>query len=319
MCGDCRKRLIDPLVTGSGLFSVGTAASLAILRKAQPRSRCEVADRGNHFRSLMGRSKTGDRNAKAPCWQAGCGDRLQRVHGPRGAALFVAEGAEVFADARDLTRPNAAGDLIQKAGHVDVRIANLAFSYYRGCALALSDSEMERTFRRLVYPLHRLTRVSYRKCSRVSMIRSLWSAAPRPYGGEREFRFTLPLGKRSTPVFAMSPWRPRPTSKSTQSAGPLLRTPLSFNDPISKPTSSNSASHKFPPGGSQLAGNQRGLYFSWPAPRPTFSSARSYRFQGDRFESSQALYSEKRPDRADGQNTRLGQGTIDHQAQSFRI
>jgi 2-keto-3-deoxy-L-fuconate dehydrogenase len=50
--------------------------------------------------------------------------------GPDVAALFVEEGAEVFADARDLTQPNAAGDFIQEAGHVDVRIANLAFSYY---------------------------------------------------------------------------------------------------------------------------------------------------------------------------------------------
>jgi 2-keto-3-deoxy-L-fuconate dehydrogenase len=78
--------------------------------------------------------------------------------GPDGTALFVEEGSEVFADARDLTQPNAAGDLIQEAGHVDVLIANLAFSYYRGGVLELSDSEMERTFCRLVYPLHRLIR-----------------------------------------------------------------------------------------------------------------------------------------------------------------
>jgi 2-keto-3-deoxy-L-fuconate dehydrogenase len=39
-----------------------------------------------------------------------------------------------------------------------VLIANLAFSYYRGGVLELSDSEIERTFCRLVYPLHRLIR-----------------------------------------------------------------------------------------------------------------------------------------------------------------
>ena len=73
-------------------------------------------------------------------------------------SAFTAAGATVVGDSSDLTPPSAANDLIQGAGHVDVLVANLAFSYTGGLAHEITDDEMTRTFERLVFPLHRLVR-----------------------------------------------------------------------------------------------------------------------------------------------------------------
>jgi len=79
--------------------------------------------------------------------------------GPATAELFAAEGAEVVADTRDLTRPGACEALIDESGRVDVLIANLASENFSGTpATALDDASWERVFDVMVHPLHRLTR-----------------------------------------------------------------------------------------------------------------------------------------------------------------
>jgi 2-keto-3-deoxy-L-fuconate dehydrogenase len=79
--------------------------------------------------------------------------------GPATAEVFAAEGAQVMADTRDLTRPGACEALIDEAGRVDVLIANLASENFSGTpATALDDASWERVFDVMVHPLHRLTR-----------------------------------------------------------------------------------------------------------------------------------------------------------------
>jgi len=78
--------------------------------------------------------------------------------GPDIAALFREEGAEVLADARDLTVPSASGDLIRDAGRVDILMVNLAITYSPGFVQDIEDAELDRMLDRLVRPLHRLVR-----------------------------------------------------------------------------------------------------------------------------------------------------------------
>src|ERR1700730_4658000 len=73
-------------------------------------------------------------------------------------AFFREEGAEVFADERDLTIPAAADDLVREVGHVDILIANLATKFEFAQAGEQPESEMERLMNSIFYPLHRLTR-----------------------------------------------------------------------------------------------------------------------------------------------------------------
>ena len=73
-------------------------------------------------------------------------------------ALFREEGAEVFADQRDLTPPNAAQELVDEVGRVDILIANLAYPHKYAPATEKTDEDMALALNRLVYPLHRLTR-----------------------------------------------------------------------------------------------------------------------------------------------------------------
>jgi 2-keto-3-deoxy-L-fuconate dehydrogenase len=72
--------------------------------------------------------------------------------------LFKEEGAEVFAESRDLTPPDAADNLIREIGHVDILIANLAYPHKYAPATEKTDEDMELAMQRIVYPLHRLTR-----------------------------------------------------------------------------------------------------------------------------------------------------------------
>jgi 2-keto-3-deoxy-L-fuconate dehydrogenase len=72
--------------------------------------------------------------------------------------LFREEGATVFADSRDLTIQNASDDLIREAGHIDILIANLAYPHRFARVEEQSDEDLEYAVKRLVYPLHRLTR-----------------------------------------------------------------------------------------------------------------------------------------------------------------
>lgn len=77
--------------------------------------------------------------------------------GPATLELFSAEGAEVIADSTDLTVPGACADVVARAGHVDILIANLASANYSGIeATDLADEQWHRTFDMMVHPLHKL-------------------------------------------------------------------------------------------------------------------------------------------------------------------
>jgi NAD(P)-dependent dehydrogenase (short-subunit alcohol dehydrogenase family) len=79
--------------------------------------------------------------------------------GPATVELFRAEGAEVIADTRDLTRPGACEALIDEAGRVDVLVANLASPNYSGTPVTgIGDDVWAHVFDAMVHPLHRLTR-----------------------------------------------------------------------------------------------------------------------------------------------------------------
>jgi 2-keto-3-deoxy-L-fuconate dehydrogenase len=78
--------------------------------------------------------------------------------GPDIVTVFQEEGAEVLADRRDLTSPNAAAALIAEAGRVDVLVANLAVRVSGHLAVESDDAELDLMLNRLVRPLHRLTR-----------------------------------------------------------------------------------------------------------------------------------------------------------------
>ncbi|MBX9608675.1 MAG: SDR family oxidoreductase [Gammaproteobacteria bacterium] len=79
--------------------------------------------------------------------------------GPPTVAVFREEGAEVFADDRDLAVGGACEALIADAGEVDVLVANLAGPTFSGTATtALADEQFEQTFALMVRPLHRLVR-----------------------------------------------------------------------------------------------------------------------------------------------------------------
>ncbi|MBV9078787.1 MAG: SDR family oxidoreductase [Methylobacteriaceae bacterium] len=78
--------------------------------------------------------------------------------GPEVVAVFRENGAEVLADRRDLTVPDAAAALIAEAGRVDVLVAHLAASIPGRLATESDDAELDLMLDRLVRPLHRLTR-----------------------------------------------------------------------------------------------------------------------------------------------------------------
>jgi NAD(P)-dependent dehydrogenase (short-subunit alcohol dehydrogenase family) len=44
-------------------------------------------------------------------------------------SLFREEGAEVFAESWDLTKPEMADRIVREVGHVDILIANLAYPH----------------------------------------------------------------------------------------------------------------------------------------------------------------------------------------------
>ena len=78
--------------------------------------------------------------------------------GPATITLFAAEGAEVFADRRDLRVDGACEALIAEAGQVDILIANLASENYSGTSVTeLGAQAWHTTFDMMVHPLHRLS------------------------------------------------------------------------------------------------------------------------------------------------------------------
>ena len=78
--------------------------------------------------------------------------------GPAVCELFAKEGADITTDASDLTRTEAAGELIGRAGRVDILIVNLMERNRRHTAAATGDQEWEAMFDVMVHPLHRLVR-----------------------------------------------------------------------------------------------------------------------------------------------------------------
>jgi NAD(P)-dependent dehydrogenase (short-subunit alcohol dehydrogenase family) len=73
-------------------------------------------------------------------------------------ALFREEGAEVFAESWDMTKPEMADEIVREVGHVDILIANLAYPHTYAPAHEKTDTDLEYAMQRIMYPLHRLTR-----------------------------------------------------------------------------------------------------------------------------------------------------------------
>ena len=85
--------------------------------------------------------------------------QADRYMGAITVEVFEGEGAEVFADTRDLTRAGACEALVEEAGRVDVLVANLAGPTFSGVPTAeLVDEDWAQAFDLMVHPLHRLTR-----------------------------------------------------------------------------------------------------------------------------------------------------------------
>ena len=78
--------------------------------------------------------------------------------GPAVCELFSQEGAIVTADRSDLSRPEAADKLIDRAGHIDILIINLMERNRRHAVTAIDNSEWETMFDVMVHPMHRLVR-----------------------------------------------------------------------------------------------------------------------------------------------------------------
>ncbi len=79
--------------------------------------------------------------------------------GPAIAELFREHGANVISDETVLRAPESAGQLIEKAGPIDILVANLAADVHFGTsAVDLSDDMWADAFDIMVHPLHRLTR-----------------------------------------------------------------------------------------------------------------------------------------------------------------
>lgn len=84
--------------------------------------------------------------------------RAEAYMGPAIVERFALAGAEVVADERTLTAPEAAGAAVDDAGHVDVLVANLDAPARRVRADEIDDQVWLRAFDELVHPLMRLVR-----------------------------------------------------------------------------------------------------------------------------------------------------------------
>lgn len=81
--------------------------------------------------------------------------------GPAAAEGFRAAGAEIVADARDLTQAGACEALVAEAGRVDILVVNLAGPNFKGTpATELTDDQWATCFETMVHPLHRLCRAA---------------------------------------------------------------------------------------------------------------------------------------------------------------
>ena len=78
--------------------------------------------------------------------------------GPVLCEVLAECGAKVIADTGPLLTPERIESLIQKAGHIDVLIANLAIPAPNTQAVEATDDEWESVFAHIVTPLPRLVR-----------------------------------------------------------------------------------------------------------------------------------------------------------------
>ena len=79
--------------------------------------------------------------------------------GPPMVEVFREEGAEVIASTEDLSRPEAADEVVAEAGHIDVLVANLLErKWWEALAQDIQDDEWLDHFDCIVHPLMRLTR-----------------------------------------------------------------------------------------------------------------------------------------------------------------
>ena len=84
--------------------------------------------------------------------------RADAYMGPAVADRFAAAGADVVADVRPLTDPDAVPALLEEVGDVDVLVANLDAPAMPLRAAEIDDATWLRPFDELVHPLMRLVR-----------------------------------------------------------------------------------------------------------------------------------------------------------------
>jgi len=80
--------------------------------------------------------------------------------GPAISELFAAEGADVIADTGALLEPNEPSELIDRAGDIDVLVANLDIPASNAKVVAIEDDDWLRGFDAMVHPLMRLVRAA---------------------------------------------------------------------------------------------------------------------------------------------------------------
>jgi len=80
--------------------------------------------------------------------------------GPAIAELFTAEGAEVIADEGALIGPNEPAELVERAGEIDVLVANLDIPASNAKVVAIEDDDWLLGFDAMVHPLMRLVRAA---------------------------------------------------------------------------------------------------------------------------------------------------------------
>ena len=81
--------------------------------------------------------------------------------GPAISEVFREEGAVVIEDESDLRDADAAQRIVDDAGEIDVRVANLAAPANLGkMAAEMDDATWHLMFDKMVHPLHRLCRAA---------------------------------------------------------------------------------------------------------------------------------------------------------------
>ena len=100
--------------------------------------------------------------------------------GPAICTLFSAEGAQVVADDTDLTVAGACERAVERAGPLDVLVANLAHPPRPAKVTEIGDGEWAALFDTMVHPLMRLVRAAAAEmmARRRGKIVAITSAAP---------------------------------------------------------------------------------------------------------------------------------------------